>query len=135
MYHTCRCTINSKAVSLFVYSLVGGGTHTPTKTKISRTHAQTRRFFFLDVAIRNSLRSNKLFHTIITSNGSNILVQRGRFTAASRDTHTHPLNTAYPHLGLVPGADQGGSHAPPDVCPRLLRGSQDIELRATLELR
>ena len=27
MYHTCRCTINSTAVSLFVYSLVGGGTH------------------------------------------------------------------------------------------------------------
>ena len=25
MYHTCRCTINSTAVSLFVYSLVGGG--------------------------------------------------------------------------------------------------------------
>ena len=27
MYNTCRCTINSTAVSLFVYSLVGGGTH------------------------------------------------------------------------------------------------------------
>ena len=27
MYHTYRCTINSTAVSLFVYSLVGGGTH------------------------------------------------------------------------------------------------------------
>ena len=27
MYHTCRCTINSTAVSLFVYSLVGGGTN------------------------------------------------------------------------------------------------------------
>ena len=27
MYHTCRCIINSTAVSLFVYSLVGGGTH------------------------------------------------------------------------------------------------------------
>ena len=27
MYHTCRCTINSTAVPLFVYSLVGGGTH------------------------------------------------------------------------------------------------------------
>ena len=27
LYHTCRCTINSIAVSLFVYSLVGGGTH------------------------------------------------------------------------------------------------------------
>ena len=27
MYHTCRCTVNSTAVSLFVYSLVGGGTH------------------------------------------------------------------------------------------------------------
>ena len=26
-YHTCRCTLNSTAVSLFVYSLVGGGTH------------------------------------------------------------------------------------------------------------
>ena len=25
MYHTCRCPINSTAVSLFVYSLVGGG--------------------------------------------------------------------------------------------------------------
>ena len=25
MHHTCRCTINSTAVSLFVYSLVGGG--------------------------------------------------------------------------------------------------------------
>ena len=25
MYHTCRCTTNSTAVSLFVYSLVGGG--------------------------------------------------------------------------------------------------------------
>ena len=27
MYNTCPCTINSTAVSLFVYSLVGGGTH------------------------------------------------------------------------------------------------------------
>ena len=27
MYNTCRCTINSTAVSLFVFSLVGGGTH------------------------------------------------------------------------------------------------------------
>ena len=27
MYNTCRCTINSTAVSLFVYSLVDGGTH------------------------------------------------------------------------------------------------------------
>ena len=27
MYHTCRGTINSTDVSLFVYSLVGGGTH------------------------------------------------------------------------------------------------------------
>ena len=27
MYYTCRCTINSTAVSLFVCSLVGGGTH------------------------------------------------------------------------------------------------------------
>ena len=27
MYHTCRCTINSTAVSLFVYMLVGGDTH------------------------------------------------------------------------------------------------------------
>ena len=30
-----------------------------TKTKITRTHAHTRRLFFWDVAIRNSLRSNK----------------------------------------------------------------------------
>ena len=39
MYHTCRCTINSTAVSLFVYSLVGGGTHDtyvpPKKTAVS----------------------------------------------------------------------------------------------------
>ena len=27
MSNTCRCTINSTAISLFVYSLVGGGTH------------------------------------------------------------------------------------------------------------
>ena len=39
MYHTCRCTINSTAVSLFVYSLVGGGTHdtyVPPKKQLYR---------------------------------------------------------------------------------------------------
>ena len=39
MYHTCRCTINGTAVSLFVYSLVGGGTHdtyVPPKKQLYR---------------------------------------------------------------------------------------------------
>ena len=39
MYHTCRCTINSTAVSLFVYSIVGGGTHdtyVPPKKQLYR---------------------------------------------------------------------------------------------------
>ena len=39
MYHTCRCTINSTAVSLFVYSLVVGGTHdtyVPPKKQLYR---------------------------------------------------------------------------------------------------
>ena len=39
MYHTGRCTINSTAVSLFVYSLVGGGTHdtfVPPKKQLYR---------------------------------------------------------------------------------------------------
>ena len=39
MYHTCRCTINSTAVSLFVYSLVGRGTHdtyVPPKKQLYR---------------------------------------------------------------------------------------------------
>ena len=39
MYHTCCCTINSTAVSLFVYSLVGGGTHdtyVPPKKQLYR---------------------------------------------------------------------------------------------------
>ena len=39
MYHTCRCTINSTAVSLFVYSLVGGGTHD--------TYKQLYRYLFI----------------------------------------------------------------------------------------
>ena len=39
IYNTCRCTINSTAVSLFVYSLVGGGTHdtyVPPKKQLYR---------------------------------------------------------------------------------------------------
>ena len=39
MHHTCRCTINGTAVSLFVYSLVGGGTHdtyVPPKKQLYR---------------------------------------------------------------------------------------------------
>ena len=39
MYRTCRCTINSTAVSIFVYSLVGGGTHdtyVPPKKQLYR---------------------------------------------------------------------------------------------------
>ena len=39
VYHTCRCTINSTAVSLFVNSLVGGGTHdtyVPPKKQLYR---------------------------------------------------------------------------------------------------
>ena len=39
MYHTSRRTINSTAVSLFVYSLVGGGTHdtyVPPKKQLYR---------------------------------------------------------------------------------------------------
>ena len=39
MYHTCRCAISSTAVSLFVYSLVGGGTHDtyfPPKKQLNR---------------------------------------------------------------------------------------------------
>ena len=39
MYHTCRCTTYSTAVSLFVYSLVGGGTHdtyVPPKKQLYR---------------------------------------------------------------------------------------------------
>ena len=38
-YHTCRCTINSTAVSPFVYSLVGDGTHdtyVPPKKQLYR---------------------------------------------------------------------------------------------------
>ena len=39
MCHTCRCIIKSTAVSLFVYSLVGGGTHdtyVPPKKQLYR---------------------------------------------------------------------------------------------------
>ena len=44
MYHTtCRCTINSTAVSLFVYSLVGGGI---TRTFRSWTHTSDDSYIY-----------------------------------------------------------------------------------------
>ena len=50
-YHTCRCTINSTAVSLFVYSLVGGGTH---DTYVPPVHAHVWRQLHLSAVARCS---------------------------------------------------------------------------------
>ena len=95
MYHTCRCTINSTAVSLFVYSLVGGGTH---DTNVPPVDAHVWRQLHLPAVARCS-DSYCIFYIFLQSTartkGDETLGRAEGLSSQQRDTsHVRIVHTA-----------------------------------------